>query len=334
MTSISDGESGASVRIKLNAALAVTDAVATDIATAISTHEAAANPHPTYLTQAEGDLLYAVLADAYTAEKARDDVGAALVGAYGVTVTPDDGANTITVARDLYPSGVYAPRYESWLTTFTETFHASGGIGNQQGPWGGRWFSQSTITANRVDGGGGRSAARMRSTSNTHAFGLYAAGVDAVQDADGPSQYRSKLRIRPRANTSAAPDATDDYVIMHGINDTWSNTAHTGGGDYAIFAYYQSGGNAVFEARSRRASGTAEVTTLTAPSADTTYTWEVVVTPSDVKFYVDGSLVATHTTVPDGIVVDGFRCGRIAGTNTRDSFIYWMAASILWSSDV
>lgn len=58
MTEISDGESGASVRTKLNAALAVTDAVATDIAAAISNHEAAANPHSIYLTQTEADALY------------------------------------------------------------------------------------------------------------------------------------------------------------------------------------------------------------------------------------------------------------------------------------
>lgn len=37
----------------------------------------------------------------YTAENARDDIGAALVGGTGITVTPNDGADTITIASTI-----------------------------------------------------------------------------------------------------------------------------------------------------------------------------------------------------------------------------------------
>lgn len=37
----------------------------------------------------------------YTAENARDDIGAALVGGTGITITPNDGADTITVATTI-----------------------------------------------------------------------------------------------------------------------------------------------------------------------------------------------------------------------------------------
>lgn len=48
------------------------DAIGT-AAAAVSAHEAASNPHPTYLTQAEGDALYAVIAHDHDADYAPID---------------------------------------------------------------------------------------------------------------------------------------------------------------------------------------------------------------------------------------------------------------------
>jgi hypothetical protein len=53
LTVSSDGNSVATL---------TTQVTQTVLDNAIATHEAAANPHPTYLTQAEGDALYAPLA--------------------------------------------------------------------------------------------------------------------------------------------------------------------------------------------------------------------------------------------------------------------------------
>ena len=57
------GNSVATISVDLDEAdipaeIARASDVTTDIAAAVTDHEAAANPHPTYLTQAEGDALY------------------------------------------------------------------------------------------------------------------------------------------------------------------------------------------------------------------------------------------------------------------------------------
>jgi len=68
------------------------------VASAISAHEAAGNPHPVYLTQAEGDALYAAITvTQYTDEMVDDRVAALLVEGANITLTYDDGANTLTI---------------------------------------------------------------------------------------------------------------------------------------------------------------------------------------------------------------------------------------------
>jgi hypothetical protein len=66
------------------------------VAAAITAHEGAANPHPTYLTQAEGDAAYAALANAYSDEKVDDRVAALIQNGTGITWSYNDGAGTLT----------------------------------------------------------------------------------------------------------------------------------------------------------------------------------------------------------------------------------------------
>lgn len=66
--------------------LAAADAA---ISTAVSNHAAASDPHPGYVLESALD------------ESVRDVIGAALVAGAGVTVTPNDGADTITVTSTI-----------------------------------------------------------------------------------------------------------------------------------------------------------------------------------------------------------------------------------------
>ena len=52
----------------------------------------------------------------YNSENARDDIGAALVAGTGITITPDDGADTITItAKAAYQAGPpTAPTTAGW----------------------------------------------------------------------------------------------------------------------------------------------------------------------------------------------------------------------------
>lgn len=72
-----------------------------DVAGAIAAHLAAGDPHPQYLTQAEGDALYdplgaAAAVSAFTDEKAQDAVGTILTDTATIDFTYNDAGNTIT----------------------------------------------------------------------------------------------------------------------------------------------------------------------------------------------------------------------------------------------
>lgn len=70
-------------------------ATATDVADAVDDHEAAANPHPTYLTQAEGDALYAPLGGG------GDGVGGLLPFGSGFDGDVTINSGTTTLTRDM-----------------------------------------------------------------------------------------------------------------------------------------------------------------------------------------------------------------------------------------
>ncbi len=63
----------------------------------ITTHEAAVDPHPGYLTETEADLLYAdISVTQYTNEMAQDTVATLIQNGTGITWSYNDGSNTLT----------------------------------------------------------------------------------------------------------------------------------------------------------------------------------------------------------------------------------------------
>jgi hypothetical protein len=69
---------------------------------AVTTHLAALDPHPQYLTETEADALYADIAvTQFTNEMVDDRVNALLVEGAGIDLTYDDNANTLTVASTI-----------------------------------------------------------------------------------------------------------------------------------------------------------------------------------------------------------------------------------------
>lgn len=70
--------------------------VATAITAGISAHAAASDPHPIYLTQAEGDARYPLSSD--LPETVDDRVAALLVAGANVSLTYNDTAGTLTIA--------------------------------------------------------------------------------------------------------------------------------------------------------------------------------------------------------------------------------------------
>jgi hypothetical protein len=62
-------------------------------------------------------------------------------------------------------------------------------------------------------------------------------------------------------------------------------------------------------------------------------TLEIVLRATQVLFYVNGTLVATHTTVPDGALNDGDLFTREASTGAVNMDLAYMATSVSWEND-
>lgn len=78
------------------AAAAAAAAVAGGVAIDLADHEAAVDPHPQYLTQAEGDARYPL--SSQLTELTQDTIASTLIAGSNITLTYDDPGNTLTIA--------------------------------------------------------------------------------------------------------------------------------------------------------------------------------------------------------------------------------------------
>jgi hypothetical protein len=274
------------------------------------------------------------------------EVGTGVIGASGTTMTRvlrasstgsllnltgsafvGIGANAGDFS-EVYPSGNFALREQSWYLDVNN----NAALGNGSGPWGNRWYVNSTTGWGKplITGGNGRSAFR-RSTSGTQAGSFTGQSGDlSIVNIDGGATWRWKSRINLRPGSQAAPTSAEDYRYQGGFS---SDLSIITADNFAAFAYYQSGGTVFFESRTRRANGTIQANALTLPSVNQWMTLEIILTPSEVLFYVDGALVATHTTVPTSIMYDGDHWRGVAGTSDRVFDLSFLALSVSWGAN-
>lgn len=122
----------------------------------------------------------------------------------------------------------------------------------------------------------------------------------------------------------ALPDGTENYSTFfgHGRNYFIPTTQMAG------FLLRWNGSAVAFEAVTR-ATGTQDTTTLTTPTAATWVVLEVVITgTTDAKYYVDGSLVATHTNLPTSNAEVPWILVKNAGTTARRFWADWIAIEV------
>jgi hypothetical protein len=140
------------------------------------------------------------------------------------------------------------------------------------------------------------------------------------------------------ANVSALSDATNEYNVAIGVTSLTTNPASTASADEILFVYDRdgSGGRSDVSGASAnwrcitRASSTSTSTTssvaVKVEGTDVADKLEIVWTStSDCKFYINDSLVATHTTnVPTVFNATFYILGNIvksAGTTSRTLYL-------------
>jgi hypothetical protein len=120
----------------------------------------------------------------------------------------------------------------------------------------------------------------------------------------------------------ALPSAAEDYSTFFGHGQNFGIPTQ----QMAGFVLRWTGSAVAFEAVTR-ATGTQDTTTLTTPTAATWVVIEVVITgTTNAKYYVDGTLVATHTNLPTVAAQVPWVLVKNAGTTARR---YWCALTLI-----
>lgn len=143
----------------------------------------------------------------------------------------------------------------------------------------------------------------------------------------GKATYTARFRL------PILSDATNRFAVRLGFGDT-------DGGDMVDGVYFEYDDSASANWRCKTASASTRTTTTTAVAVAVA-TWyrleiEVNADGTEVKFYIDGTLVATHTAnIPVGSGRDtgvGFWTVKSVGTTARVVQADWMGAKIVFTT--
>ena len=244
--------------------------------------------------------------------------------------------STLNAVSDVYPYSNFGPRYRSWFMDPNDTLNFANGAG----PFGDRYFlhQDNTVTWSRVliPSGNGRVALRRQVVNYTPSdTGRIRgqSGNNFILDPDAGAVWRWKARVNLRPNGQSAPDETTHrYSYVCGFS-TWTSTPQFAS-NCAIFRYYYdtSGESPALQAITRR-NGSGQTSDLVYNFADAFVTLEVVMSATQVMYYINGALVATHTTAPDGALNDGDSFFREGHTGTVIMDLAYMATSVSWEND-
>jgi hypothetical protein len=129
----------------------------------------------------------------------------------------------------------------------------------------------------------------------------------------GPARFRTDVAV------GALSDITETYAVAVGLHGGAFDTVSDD--DEALFRYTDSVNSGNWVCASQDAGGGEEITnTAVSPTTgNTRQVLEIVVNAdaTETEFYIDGVLVATHTTVPTAPLRHGMVINKLAGTTQR-----------------
>ena len=238
-------------------------------------------------------------------ELIRDTMATALVAGANITITPNDGADTITIAATsggAAPNTYTDPTATVGPTIFENFFHFPPGFKflSNIGTYGvfteaGSSFSSTAyVGGTTADAQTGVMSVRTAASATLQrpTFSLIEERVSALAGNGLTIGMAALVKFRPAA-ASNAPSATNDYWVSVGFQGANSNRI-----DSTVqlkFDYYWTGSAVAFEASSREGGGSVTTTALTLPTADVYTLLSVECNGFNVTFRVNGVSVATRT---------------------------------------
>lgn len=231
------------------------------------------------------------------------------------------GTNTVTVRSLAGGSGVTITNPDGVAGPTTISF--SGGTGQDDDPTTAYTISITPSNATLFSRDGGitvRSAAAgnlatRRATALTGAFAdFYTTNMNVFQTRWTISGAAS---IKVRWVTGASVAATCRYKFGFTGGGLTSSDAETALRDTVMFRYVTGLGHTKWMAYSQNASGSEETDSGVTVSANTEYLLEIQLSSTQAVFYINGAIVATHTTYRPSTSQDlGFQGGVYASSRT------------------
>jgi hypothetical protein len=221
-------------------------------------------------------------------------------------------SSVTALSGGVYPAGLTSPPTQLLFSDFLfHDYYADGTIGFSVGGYNGNvtnLLSDSNI-----------GVAEWTTMASSNAVGVLSTRLTWSPLAGGTIKYKCRVQW-----PDALPNGTEDYATFIGHNPGWSIPTS----QMAGFLLRWTGSAVAFEAVTR-AAGTQDTTALTTPTAATWVVLEVVITgTTDAKYYVDGTLVATHTNLPTGTCQNAIYSGKLAGTTARRFWADWFAIEV------
>lgn len=220
-------------------------------AAAVSSHEAAADPHPGYLTQAEGDVAYATLAHSHTEfgeaelvrELVKNDSGVTLAKGTVVYISGADGTNILVTKSDADTEATSSKT----IGLLAETL-APNGIGY-------------VILAGRLTGTGGDPLDTSTATAGQSVWLSGTAGEFVFGTPPAKPAHSVYLGVVTRSNANTGEifvNVQNGYEIneLHDVNinagtlvngqvlsydaaaSQWVNTTSSGGDEFLAYLYF------------------------------------------------------------------------------------------------